>query len=161
MNIIYGNTELIWAAYYNEHTEVKNILEEDFEDKQKYINSQNSSGNTALILASRKGHTKIVRILLENGAEPTIENLDTHLLNGKNALYCASGLGHVKVVKLLLKTGTLSNSYEISLWLSFLNNYEKVHKLLSRTIIIVPFLCKKYKNKQHYNIIRESKEYII
>lgn len=75
----YGLTALIYAAYRNNLSLIKFLLE-----KGADINFSSKVGYTALTIAARDNYTDIVRFLLENGADPTISNK-----NGEGAYYYA------------------------------------------------------------------------
>ncbi len=60
----YGETPLMFAAFYGKTEIVKLLIE-----KGADVNAREFMGWTPLLFAARKGHTEIARILIENGAD--------------------------------------------------------------------------------------------
>jgi ankyrin repeat protein len=112
--------------------------------------------NMELLKAIQDGNIKRIKELLAKGEDP---NFRTYY--GNTPLIYASCL---KIIQILLKAGadvSLKNYIGYSvLTYAIINQYNKIIKLLSSVIILVPLLHKLSKNKLPYNILRECKEYL-
>jgi ankyrin repeat protein len=93
------------------------------------------TGSTVLMWASLNGHIQIVKTLLKSGldnvhTDPNIKNID-----GIDALYCSTIYWHEN------------------------NAHIKIPKMLTRHIILIPFMNYRFK-KINKDIIRETKKWI-
>jgi len=85
-----GLTALIYAAFANQHTSLKLLLEHGAD-----LEHQEKNGGTALMFAAMAGHLEAFQLLLEAGANGEVQT------KGWNVLMFAAASGNVRLVSLI------------------------------------------------------------
>jgi ankyrin repeat protein len=158
MTLIRFNNKLIGAITNRDIYSVKKLVKSFDINAIDYDNFYSYEEYTALMMASYNGYNKIVKILLEFGADPNIQNK-----NGWTALMDTTVNENYKITRKLLKAGAdysiENNSLEDALTIAIEKRSFKVAKILTRHIILVPFMSRRFK-KINKDIIREVSLYI-